>query len=80
MCDVSVQRKMYDMAENREDKLCNMLGITGFGQLFNESMLLGNESLPLYYVRLVKDESLVQLLLFARQIDTDTKGANISSG
>ena len=37
----------------------------------------GNESLLLAYVRFVKDESLVQELLFARQLETDTKGESV---
>ena len=65
------------MAENIEETLCNMLRTTEFSLQLDESTLPGNESLLLAYVCFVKDESLVQELLFARQLETDTKGESI---
>ncbi|XP_066965478.1 protein FAM200C-like [Macrobrachium rosenbergii] len=65
------------MAENIEETLCNMLRTTEFSLQLDESTLPGNESLLLAYVRFVKDESLVQELLFARQLETDTKGESV---
>ncbi|XP_040575992.1 protein FAM200C-like [Lepeophtheirus salmonis] len=70
----SVQRRIDEMAENVEDKLCNILAATEFSLQLDESTLPGNESLLLAYVRFVKDEKLVQELLFARQLITNTKG------
>jgi hypothetical protein len=37
----------------------------------------GNESLLLAYVHFIKDESLAHELLFARELETDTKGESI---
>ena len=75
--DNSVQRRVDEMAEKVEDTLCNMLRTTEFSLQLDESTLPGNESLLLAYVRLVKDESLVQELLFIRQLETDTKGESV---
>ena len=75
--DNSVQRRIDKMAENVEDTLCNILRTTEFALQLDESTLPGNESLLLAYVRFVKDESLVQELLFARQLERDTKGESI---
>ncbi|XP_040581140.1 zinc finger BED domain-containing protein 5-like [Lepeophtheirus salmonis] len=66
----SVQRRIDEMAENVEDKLCNILAATEFSSQLDESTLPGNESLLLAYVRFVKDEKLVKELLFARQLIT----------
>lgn len=77
LSDNSVQRRIDEMAENIEETLCNMLRTTEFSLQLDESTLPGNESLLLAYVRFVKDESLVQELLFARQLETDTKGESI---
>ena len=65
------------MAENIEETLCNMLTTTEFSLQLGESTLPGKESLLLAYVRFVKDESLVQELLFTRQLETDTKGESV---
>ena len=54
------------MAANTEETLCNILATTEFNLLLDESTLPENESLLLAYVRFVKDEKLVQELLFAR--------------
>jgi uncharacterized protein (UPF0305 family) len=77
LSDGSVQRRIDEMAENIEETLCNMLRTTEFSLQLDESTLPGNESLLLAYVRFVKDESLVQELLFARQLETDTKGESV---
>ena len=77
LSDNSVQRRVDEMAENIEQTLCNMLTTTKFSLQLDESTLPGKESLLLAYVRFVKDESLVQELLFARQLETDTKGESV---
>ncbi|XP_071745463.1 zinc finger BED domain-containing protein 5-like [Lepeophtheirus salmonis] len=43
----SVQRRIDEMAENVEDKLCNILAATEFSLQLDESTLPGNESLLL---------------------------------
>ena len=70
LSDNSVQRRVDKMAENVEETLSNMLTTTEFS-------LLGNESLLLAYVRFIKGGSLYQELLFARLLETDTKGESV---
>jgi hypothetical protein len=73
----SVQRCIDEMAENIEDILCSTLRTTEFALQLDESTLPGNESLLLAYVRFIKDESLAKEMLFARQLETNTKGESI---
>ena len=77
LSDNSVQRRVDEMAENIEEALCNILATTEFSLQLDDSTLPGNESLLLAYVRFIKDEKLVQELLFARQLKTDTKGESV---
>ena len=77
LSDNSVQRRVDEMAENIEETLCNILAATEFSLQIDESTLPGNESLLLAYLRFVKNEKLVQELLFARQLKTDTKGESV---
>ena len=65
------------MAANIEETLCNILATTEFSLQLEESTLPGNESLLLAYVRFVKDEKLVQELLFARELETDNKRESV---
>jgi hypothetical protein len=67
------------MADNVEDTLCSVLKTTDFALQLDESTLPGNESLLLVYVRFIKDESLVQELLFSRLLHIQTKGESIYS-
>uniref|UniRef100_A0A5S6QK69 DUF4371 domain-containing protein n=1 Tax=Trichuris muris TaxID=70415 RepID=A0A5S6QK69_TRIMR len=73
----TVQRRIDEMANNVEDALCSSLRTTQFSLQIDESCLPGNEALLLAYVRFIKDEKLVQELLFAKELVTDTKGASI---
>jgi hypothetical protein len=66
------------MADDVEDTLCSVLRMTDFALQLDESTLPGNKSLLLAYVRFIKDESLVQELLFARLLDIHTKGESNS--
>ena len=77
LSDSSVQRRVDEMAVNIEETLCNIFATTEFGLQLDESTLPGNESLLLAYVRFVKDEKLVQELLFARELKTETKGESV---
>ena len=65
------------MAEKLEATFCSILMTTEFALQFDESTLPGNEALLLAYVRFIKDESLANEFLFARQLETDTKGESI---
>ena len=73
----SVQRRIDEMGSNIEDQLCSILTATQFSLQLDESILPGNECLLLAYVRFIKNESVVQELLFARQLETDTKGESV---
>ena len=77
LSDNSVQRRVDKMSENVEETLIKMLMTTEFSLQLDESTLPGNESLLLAYVRFIKGESLCQELLFARLLETDTKGESV---
>ena len=65
------------MAQDVEEKLCSILQKTEFILQLDESTLPNNESLPFTYVRFVHDGKLCQEMLFARTLQTDTKGATV---
>uniref|UniRef100_A0A5S6R695 DUF4371 domain-containing protein n=1 Tax=Trichuris muris TaxID=70415 RepID=A0A5S6R695_TRIMR len=65
------------MANNVEDALCSSIRTTQFSLQIDESFLPGNEALLLTYVRFIKDEKLVQKLLLAKELVSDTIGASI---
>ncbi|KFD53955.1 hypothetical protein M514_05222 [Trichuris suis] len=69
-----VQRRTDEMANDVGDALCSLLQTLRFSLQLDESCLPGNEALLLAYVRFIKDEKLVQELLFAKEMETDTKG------
>jgi zinc finger BED domain-containing protein 5/7/8/9 len=73
----TVRRRIDEMAEDVENNLCMFLRTSPFSLQLDDSTLPGNESLLLAYARFVKDGSLVEELLFARQLKTNTKGASI---
>ncbi|KAJ0178841.1 hypothetical protein K1T71_005616 [Dendrolimus kikuchii] len=62
------------MAENIKGSLCNHLRTSQFSIQLDESTLPTNEALLLSYVRFIKDEKICEKLLFARNLETDTKG------
>ena len=65
------------MAENVEETLIKMLMTTEFSLQLVEFTLPGHESLLIAYVRFIKDGSLRRELLFARFLETDTKGESV---
>ena len=65
------------MGVNIKETLCNMLTKSELSLQLDDSTLPGDESLLLAYVRFVKDESFVQELLYAKQLETDTKGESV---
>ncbi|KAF0713483.1 SCAN domain-containing protein 3-like, partial [Aphis craccivora] len=73
----SVQRRIDEMAENIEESLCNHLKTCQFSIQLDESTLPTNEALLLSYVRFIKNEKICQELLFARNLETNTKGETI---
>lgn len=66
----------HEVAENSEE-LCNYLRTSQFSIQLDESTLPTNEALLLSYVRFIKDEKICEELLFARNLETDTKGETI---
>lgn len=73
----TVQRRIDEMAEDVENSLTDFLNTTEFSLQLDESTLLNNESLLLAYIRFIKDEKIYQELLFAKKLETDTKGISI---
>lgn len=73
----TIQRRIDEMASDVEENLNNILRNTEFSLQIDESTLPNNESLLLAYVRFIHDGKLYQELLFARTLETDTKGHSI---
>lgn len=73
----SVQRRIDEMAKDVETSLCDYLKTCKFSIQLDESTLPNNEALLLSYVRFIKEEKICQELLFARNLETDTKGESI---
>lgn len=74
----TVYRRIDEMAYDVEIKLCDILKITKFLLQLDESTLRDNEVLLLAYVRYVNiDAKITEELLFAKSLNTDTKGLTI---
>lgn len=73
----SVQRRIDEMAKDVETSLCDYLKTCKFSIQLDESTLPNNKALLLSYVRFIKEEKICQELLFARNLETDTKGESI---
>uniref|UniRef100_UPI00358E1F13 protein FAM200C-like n=1 Tax=Myxine glutinosa TaxID=7769 RepID=UPI00358E1F13 len=61
------------MSSDVEDKLCSELRSTHFAIQLDESILRDSEALLLCYVRFIRDQEMVEEMLFARSLQTDTK-------
>ena len=73
----SVARRIDDMANDVESTLCGMLESREFAIQIDESTLPGSEALVMAYVRFVNDGILIQDILFAKPLVTDTRGLSI---
>ncbi|KFD64030.1 hypothetical protein M514_08644 [Trichuris suis] len=73
----AVQRRIDAMAQDIEATLYGILKNIEFALQLDESTLPGNEAVLLAYVRFIKQERLMQELLFAKELLTDTKGESI---
>ena len=73
----TVARRVNVMASDVEKTLCSILKTTEFSLQIYESTLPGNEALLLAYVRFIHREIMVEEMLFARPLVTDTKGESI---
>jgi len=60
-----------------EEQLCSALRKTEFSFQVDESTVRDNEAMLLTYVRFRKDDQFVEEMLFARLLETDTKGESI---
>uniref|UniRef100_UPI00358E234A protein FAM200C-like n=1 Tax=Myxine glutinosa TaxID=7769 RepID=UPI00358E234A len=65
------------MSTDVEDKLCSELRSTHFAIQLDESTLRDSEALLLCYVRFIRDQEMVEEMLFARSLQTDTNGSSI---
>uniref|UniRef100_UPI00358FE40F protein FAM200C-like n=1 Tax=Myxine glutinosa TaxID=7769 RepID=UPI00358FE40F len=65
------------MSSDVEDKLCSELRSTHFAIQLDESTLRDSEALLLCYVRFIRDQEMVEEMLFARSLHTDTMGYSI---
>ena len=70
----TVARRINLMASDVENKLCSILKTKEFSLQIDESTLSVNEALLLAYVRFIHEEIMVDEILFARPLVTDTKG------
>lgn len=73
----SVQRRIDEMAKDVEISLCDYLKTCKFSIQLDESTLPNNEALLLSYVRFIREEKIHQELLFAKNLESDTKGESI---
>ena len=73
----TVARRINMMATDVENSLCNILRTTEFSLQIDESTLPGNEALLLAYVRFIQEGKLVEEMLFARPLVTDSKAESI---
>ena len=60
-----------------EEEICNILDKTEFSLQIDESTMPGNEALLRAYVRFIQEENMVEEMLLARPLITDTKGESI---
>ena len=70
----TVTRRIDEMGQNVEMQLCEELETTHFSIQLDESTLRDNEALLLCYVRFIRGNCFVDEMLFARSLQTDTKG------
>lgn len=73
----SVSRRIDEMANNVEEQLVAELKIKKFALQLDESTLRGNEALLMAYVRFEGENELVEEMLFARLLKTNTTGESI---
>lgn len=74
---ILVRRRIDEMAGDVEVFLSEFLVSNEFSLLVDESTLRGNKTLQLTYVRFVKERKIIEKMLFAKTLVTDTKGKSI---
>ena len=65
------------MANDIEKTIYDILKTTEFSLQIDESTMPGNEALVLAYVRFIQEDNLVEEMLFARPLLTDSKCESI---
>lgn len=70
----TVSRRIDEMGEDVENQLCFELRKTNFSIQLDESVIRGNESILMAYVRFVKDRKIYEEMLFCESLKSDTKG------
>ncbi|XP_077301708.1 SCAN domain-containing protein 3-like [Arctopsyche grandis] len=73
----TVSKRIDEMANYIEIQLCDELQSNEFSLQLDESTLRDNESLLLAYVRFVKNEEIIEEMLFSKLLNTDTKGSSV---
>ncbi|KFD51340.1 hypothetical protein M514_07745 [Trichuris suis] len=73
----TVQSRIDATAQNIENTLRGVLKNTEFALQLDESTLQGNQGVVLAYVRFMKQEPLVQELLLAKEMVTNTESESI---
>ncbi|XP_077302796.1 protein FAM200C-like [Arctopsyche grandis] len=73
----TVSKRNDEMANDIEIQLCDELQSNEFSLQLDESTLRDNESLLLAYVRFVKNEEIIEEMLFSKLLNTDTKGSSV---
>ena len=73
----SVQRRIDEMACDIEETLYKTLKNQQFSLQLDESTLPDNEAVLLAYVRFIEGGKILHELLFAKELETDTKGESI---
>ncbi|KFD66392.1 hypothetical protein M514_05786 [Trichuris suis] len=73
----SVCRSIDEMAHDIEDQLVALLQSKKFSLQIDETTLQGNDALLMAYVRFWNANTLMEEMLFARKIMSDTKGLTI---
>ncbi|XP_077301648.1 protein FAM200C-like [Arctopsyche grandis] len=69
----TVSKRIDEVANDIEIQLCEELQSKEFSLQLDESTLRDNESLLLAYVRFVKNEEIIEEMLFSKLLNTDTK-------
>lgn len=74
----TVSKKIDKMADDIENKLINYLKENNFVLQIDESTVTDNKAILLTYVRFINEcKEIVEELLFAKSLTTDTKGLSI---
>ena len=74
----SVSSRIDEMANDIENKLCDVLKTTQFFLQLDETILRDNKTLILAYVRFINtSHELIEEFLFAEQLKVDSKGSTV---